>query len=141
LWSHDEQGDYVYKWLLTRVTDTHANSITYSYQIETVPGTIYNPTSFLQSISWGYDGPNATGTAHYQVYFTVASRWAALPAGGSTAAADINWDYPYAPVETWKAVTPHEAYRLDAIDVKSWPSGASDYQLIGRYTLNYTDTL
>jgi YD repeat-containing protein len=134
LWTHDTETRYIYKWLLTQVTDPHGNRIVYTYHIDTVfiGPNAYQPTYYLQTIAWGHDGATpGTGTPRYQVEFVAASRTLSPTTG-----VDGQWDYPGTDT-FWKDITPHELYRLDAIKVKSWAPGASGYEIVRQYNLRY----
>ncbi len=126
-----------YKWLLTRVVDTHGNVINYAYHlgIEVDSSENLHPTYHLKTIEWGYDGTTpSTGTARYRVEFDVSSRWAS-----PTESVDLKWEYPGYPTANarWEKITPHEAYRLNKVNVFSQPAGAISPLLVRQYVLSY----
>src|SRR5262249_9064670 len=140
LWTDDTQERFVYKWLLTQVSDTHGNKIVYAYQVDPVnQGNTYNPTAYLQTITWGFDGAiPGTGNRRYRVSLVANDRQT-----GQTAGVDGNWEYPVVGPpnpDYWKPVVPHEKYRLDQIKVESWPPNQPTYQLVRQYNLNYAAT-
>ncbi|HEX6290957.1 MAG TPA: hypothetical protein VFZ66_17360, partial [Herpetosiphonaceae bacterium] len=132
----DSQTTYVYKWLLTEVTDVHGNRIVYDYYIDEVNA--YQPTAYLAAIRWGFDGTTpGTGTARYKVEFETVSRWAS-----PTEQVDLQWEYPTCDTcgTQWQPFTVHEAYRLNAINVLSMPPGTTGYELVRQYRLGYADS-
>jgi RHS repeat-associated protein/uncharacterized repeat protein (TIGR01451 family) len=136
LTTHDSQQSYVYKWLLTEVTDVHGNRIVYDYHIDT--DVSYQPTAYLSAIHWGFDGTTpGTGTARYKIAFQASPRWA-----WPTEGVDLQWEYPTCATcgTYWSRFTAHEAYRLNAINVLSMQPGAAGYELVRQYRLGYADT-
>jgi hypothetical protein len=65
---------------------------------------------------------------------TMHSRWDSIY--NPTAGDDLQWEWSAARV-SGQAGTPHEAYRLDAINVMSWPPGATEYKPVRQYQLRY----
>jgi len=133
-WGENQNNTYwTYKWLLTKIVDTHGNAIAFDYVVDPIQNVqTIHPTYYLQAIRWAFDGATpGTGTARYRVAFTVSDRQT-----GTTAGVDANWEYSTARV-SGQSGTPHQKYRLDDITVQSWPSGAAGYQTIRSYHLSY----
>jgi len=142
---YDTNNLEIYKWLLTQVTDTHQNKITYTYHVDSVSdaGDTLMPTYYLQTITWGYDGTlPGTGAPRYKVDF-IASPRDQVTADNSTPGVDVNYEYPGYPQANarWQSITPHEKYRLDRIQIRTSLDGVTySDPPVSEYRLHYAST-
>jgi len=107
-----------YKWLLTTITDTHGNTITYSYNRLQASGA-YGPVDvdvWPNTISWA--------GGHYQVNFISSARTS---------------DTQYEGADNQYVAAPHETRRLDALQV--WSNPAGSWQLLRQYNLGHDYSL
>ena len=136
------QGDdaYVetYKWLLTKVQDTHGNIVTYNYTNQRISHSeslrgfvsgVVDEDVWPTSITWG--GDLTTGAnPRYTVEFTSSAR-----------SNDMQFDLvSNANGQYNQHGVPHQTRRLDA--VKIWSNSSSPYnsaslQLVRQYNLGY----
>jgi RHS repeat-associated protein len=121
-------GDFAYmeayKWLLSKVVDTHGNEIVYSYGRNSItyPDTCFNVEGtvdvdvYPSEITWAND--------RYKVQFISSNR-----------TVDTQYTIP----EYQYGQAPHETQRLDAIKVLS--RQASSWEVVRQYNLGYDSQL
>jgi hypothetical protein len=106
-----------YKWLLTSVTDTHGNTINYSYTRRQTSGAFgaVDVDIWPSTISWA--------GGKYRVTFVTTAR-------------TVDTQYEGAPNQYPNSTAaPHETQQLNTITVESNPAGS--WQLIRQYNLGY----
>ena len=125
-------GDYAYlepyKWLLSSVTDTHGNTITYNYNrvnesstaCFNVVGTI-DYDAYPTTITWGANSAGGTPD-HYRMSF-------GINANGRP------YDTQYDQVDNQIGKSAHETQELDTLKIESYTGSA--WQLIREYDFSY----
>jgi len=128
-----------YKWQLTQVTDTHGNTISYTYGRASIThldevacfhirGTV-DWDIWPISISWGANPTNGITIDRYKVDFSTSSRGSGI----DDAFEQHDNQYPD------NIYGPHETQRLDSIQVQSYVAGS--WQLVRQYILGHASTL
>ncbi len=127
----------VYKWNLTKITDTHGNTITYTYTHDQRANTT-NCNGYILSgnldwdiypstISWGANA-NVSGSAdRYKVQFVVSAR-----------PYDAGWEN----ASNQMSSSPHQTVQLDSIQVfsnSSSPFNSGSWQKVRQYNLCYAN--
>ncbi len=129
-----------YKWMLTRVTDVHLNTMTFTYQRLTHQrscGVVVDPVIWPTAIEWGGRFNDPAAPARYRVEFISSPR----RSDGSTnvaAGEDMEWDYADSQYGV-QLGAPHETQKLNAIKVLSKP--AAGWELIRQYNFAYDFSL
>jgi len=125
-----------YRWMLTKVIDTHGNQITYTYDRASTPATGANCVSaqatvdydvWPTTITWGGNPTASPATPdRYQATFVSYPR-------------TYDLDYDGAASQYGGTLAqPHQTRRLDAVQVSSMQ--ASAWELVRQYNLGYVAT-
>ncbi len=136
-----------FSWKLTHATDTHGNTITYTYQRDSDQASGSQACGYLQgtadhdawptSITWGKNANGPSDDRYRVLFYTSATSGQAGYQSGPHAgrAYDNQFDDPL--VQIQYGYPPHPVVQLNYLDVQSKPDNG-DFGLITRYQLNYT---